>query len=157
MEYYPKLNTRYKRLLTEWREQHGSIYTLFSSVAQSCPTLHDTMDSSTPGFPVHHQLPKFAQTHVHWVGDAIQPSHPLVIPFSCPQSFPAPGYFPMSQFFILGGQSVGVSASVLPMNIQDWFPFRFTSFISLKLKGLSRIFSNVTVQKHPFFNTQFSL
>ena len=65
MEYYPKLNTRYKRLLIEWREYHGSIYNLFSSVAQSCPTLYDTMDCSTPGFPVHHQLPELAQTHVH--------------------------------------------------------------------------------------------
>ena len=80
------------------------------------------MDCSTPGFPVLHQFPELAQTHVHWVGDAIQPSHP-VIPFSCLQSFPASKSFPMGQFFVTGGQSIAVSAtaSVLPMNIQYWF------------------------------------
>ena len=89
----------------------------FISVTQSCLTLCDPMDCSTPGFPVHHQLPKLTQTHVHRVGDAIQLSHSL----SCLQSFPASGSFPMSQFFTSGGQSIGVSASasVLPMNIQD--------------------------------------
>ena len=77
----------------------------FSSVAQSCPTLWDPMDCSTPGFPVHHQLPELTQTHVHWVNDAIQPSHP-VIPFSsCFQSFPASGSFQMSQFFVLVPQN----------------------------------------------------
>ena len=97
----------------------------FVSVAQSYPTLCDPMDCSTPGFPVHHQLPELVQTHVHRDGDAIQPSHPLVIPFSsCLQSFPVSGSFPVSQFFISGGQSIGVSgsASVLPVNIQDLFP-----------------------------------
>ena len=77
----------------------------FSSVAQSCPTLCDPMDCSTPGFPVHHQPPEFTQTHVLWVGDAIQPSHPLV-PFSSHlQPFPGSGSFQMSQFFASGGQS----------------------------------------------------
>ena len=85
----------------------------FSSVAQSCPTLCDPMNCSTPGLPVHHQLPEFTQTHVHWVSDAIQPSHPLLSPFpSCPQSFPASGSFPMSQLFAPEGQSIGVSASI---------------------------------------------
>ena len=81
----------------------------------------------------HHQLPETAQTHVQQVSDAIQPSHP-VIPFSsCPQSFPASGSFKMSQFFPSGGQSIGASASVtvLPMNIQSWFPLGLTSLISL--------------------------
>ena len=87
-----------------------------SSVAQSCPTL---CDCSTPGFPVHHQLPELAQTHVHRVRDAIQLSHPVVPFSSCHQSFPASGSSQMNQFFTSGGQSVGVSASVLPMNIQD--------------------------------------
>ena len=73
------------------------------------------MDYNTPGLPVRHQLPEFTQTHVHWVGDTIQPSHPL-IPLSCLQSFPASGSFQMSQFFTSGGQSIGVSASFLPMN-----------------------------------------
>ena len=79
----------------------------FSSVAQSCPTLCDPMHCSTPGFPVHHQHPECTQTHVHRVGDAIQPSHP-VIPFSSyPQSLPASESFPMSQLFAWGGQSIG--------------------------------------------------
>ena len=79
-----------------------------------------------------------------------------VIPFSCLQSFPASGSFQMSQFFALGGQSIGVSvsASVLPMNIQGWFPLGLTSLISLQSKELSRVFSNTTVQKHQYFSTQ---
>ena len=83
-----------------------------------------------------------------------------VDPFSSGhQSFPASGSFPVSQFFTSGGQSIGVSASasVLPMNIQDWFPLGLTGLISLQSKGLSRVFSNTTVQKHQFFGTQFSL
>ena len=130
----------------------------FSSVVHSCLTLSYPMDCSMPGFPVHHQLQEFTQTHVHWFGDAIQPSHP-VIPFSCPQSFPASGSFPMNQFFASGGQSIEVSASasVLPMNNQDWSPLGWTGWISLQSKGLSRVFSNPTVQKHQFFNAQLSL
>ena len=83
-----------------------------------------------------------------------------VVPFSsCPQSFPASGSFQMSQLFISGGQSIGVSAStsVLPMNIQDWFHLWWTGWISLQSKGLSRVFSNTTVQKHQFFSAQLSL
>ena len=82
-----------------------------------------------------------------------------VIPFSCLQSFPASGSFPMSQFFTSGGQRIGGSslASVLPMNIQDWLPWGWTSWISLQSKGLSRVFSNTTVQKHQFFSAQLSL
>ena len=83
-----------------------------------------------------------------------------VIPFfSCPQSFPASWSFPMSQFFTSCGQSIGVSASasVLPMNIQDWFPLGWTGWISLQSTGLSRVFSNTTVQKHQFFSAQLSL
>ena len=76
----------------------------------------------------------------------------LVVPFSyCLPSFLASVSFPMSQFFASGGQSIGASASVLPMNIQDWFPLRLTGLISLQSKGLSRVFSNTTVQKHQFF------
>ena len=83
-----------------------------------------------------------------------------VIPFSsCLQSFPTSGSFQMSQFFASGGQSIGASASasVLPMNIQDWFPLGFTSLISLQSKGLSKVFSDTTVQKHHFFGTPLSL
>ena len=121
----------------------------FSSVAQSCPTLCKPMDCSTPGLPIHHQLPEFTQTHVHRVGDAIQPSHPLSSPFS-----PAPNpsqhqSFPVSQFFAWGSHSIGVwtSTSVLPMNTQDWSPLGWTGWISLQSKGLSRVFSNTTIQK----------
>ena len=84
----------------------------------------------------------------------------LVIPYSsCLQSFPASRSFPMSLFFTSGGQSIGVSAlaSVLPMNIQDWFPLRWTGWIFLQSEGLSRVFSNTTVQKHQLFGTQLSL
>ena len=83
-----------------------------------------------------------------------------VIPFSsCHQSFPASGSFQMSQFFASDGQSIGAlaSTSVLPMKIQDWFPLGWTGWISLQSKGLSRVFSNTTVQKHQFFCTQLSL
>ena len=106
----------------------------FTLVTQSCPTLCNPMDYSMPSLPVHHQLPEFTQTHVHWDRDAIQPSHP-VVQFSCHlQIFPASGSFQMSQFFASGGQSTAVSAlaSVLPMNIQDRFPLGWTGLISLQ-------------------------
>ena len=100
----------------------------FSSVAQSCLTLCDPMNRSTPGLPVHYQLPEFTQTHVHRVSDAIQPSHPLSSP-----SPPAPNpsqhqSFPMSQHFAWGGQSTGVSAlaSFLPKKSQGWSPSEWT-------------------------------
>ena len=129
------------------------------SVAQSCPTLCDPMNHSTPGLPVHHQLPEFTQTHVHRVSDAIQPSHPLSSP-SPPAPYPSQHQsFPMSQLFTWGGQSTRVSAlaSVLPMNTQEWSPLGWTDWISLQSKGLSRVFSNITVQNHQFFSTQPSL
>ena len=103
-----------------------------SSVTQRCSTLCNSVDCSMPGLPVHHQLLEVTQTYVHWVGDAIQPFHPVIPFFSHLQSFPASGSFPMSQFFQLGAQSIGVSASatVLPMNIQGWFPLGWTGCIS---------------------------
>ena len=120
----------------------------FSSVAQSFMTLCDPMD-----FPVHHQLPKFAQPHVHRVSDAIQSFS--VMPFSSSlKSFPASRSFSMSQLFTSGGQRIGASASVFPMNIQGWFPLGLTGLISLQSKGLSKVFSNITVQKHQFFGAQ---
>ena len=130
-----------------------------SSVIQLCPTLCDPMDCSTPGLPLQHQLPEFTQTHVHWVCDAIQPSHPLLFPSPCLQSFPESGSLQISQFFISGGQSIGVSTStsILLINIQDWFPSRWTAWISLLSKGLWRVFSNTTVQKQQLFGTQLSL
>ena len=94
--------------------------------------------------------------------ESVMPSNHLML--CCPlssslQSYPASGSFPMSQFFVSGGQSIGVSAStsVLPMNIQDWSPLGWTGWISLQSKGLSRVFSNTTVQKHQFFSFQLSL
>ena len=128
-------------------------------VTQPCPTLCNPMNRSTPGLPLHHQLPEFTQIHVHRVSDAIQPSHPLSSP-----SPPAPNpsqhqSFPMSQFFTWSGQSIGVSAlaSVLPKNTQGSSPLEWTGWISLQSKGLYRVFSNITVQKHQFFGTQLSL
>ena len=116
------------------------------------------MNWSTPGLPVHHQLPEFTQTHpsIRWCYPAISSS---VVPFSsCPQSLPASESFPMSQLFAWGGQSIEVStlASVLPKNTQDWSPLGWTGWISLQSKGLSRVFSSTTVQKHQFFGTQLS-
>ena len=129
----------------------------FSLVTQWCPALCDPMDCSTPGFPVH-QLLELTQTHIHQVGDAIQPSHPL--------SSPSPLLFNLSQH---QGLFQRVSAlhirwpkhwsfiSVLPMNIQDRFSLELTGLISRLFKRLSRIFSNTTVQKHQFFGAQHSL
>ena len=142
-----------------WIHLTDIVFTLysvqFSSVAQSGPTLYDPMNGSTPGLPVHHHFPEFTQTHVHLVSDAIQPSHPLSSP-----SPPAPNpscseYFPMSQLFTWGGQSIGVSALALflPKNTQDRSS-EWTGWLSLLPKGLSGVFSNTTVQKHQFFGTR---
>ena len=123
-------------------------------VAKSRPTLWDLMDCSKQGCPVLHYLPEFAQTHVHWVSDAISSSVSLF--FSRPQSFPAS--FPMSRLFASGGHRVGASAStsVLSMNTQGWFPLGLTSLISFLFNGPSKVFSNTTVWKQ-FFSTQPSL
>ena len=131
----------------------------FSSVAQSCLTLqpHELQHarppcpSPTPG--VHPNSCPLSW----WCHPIISSS---VVPFSsCPQSFPASGAFQKSQLFTSGGQSIGVSASasVLPMNTQDWSPSEWTGWISLQSKGLSRVFSNTTVQKHQFFSAQLPL
>ena len=104
----------------------------------SSGSLCNPMDCTMPGFPVHHQLPELTQTHIHQVGDSFSSS---VFPFSSHLwSFPESGSFPMSQFFASGGQSIGVSASasVLPMNIQDWFSLGWTCWISLQSKRLSK-------------------
>ena len=137
-----------------------SVVIQYSSVTQSCPTLCNPMDSSIPGFPLHHQLLELAQIHVRQVSDAIQPSHPL--------SSPSPPTFNLSQHQCLFqwvssshqvGQSIGASASAsfLWMNTKDWFPLGLTGLISLQSKRLSRVFSNTTVRKHQFFSTQLFL
>ena len=134
-------------------------YTYYTFITKSCPTLCNPVDCSTPSFSVLHHFPELAQTQAHWVGDAIQPSHPVIPFFSRLQSFPASGSCSMSQFFESGGQSIGISTlvSVLPVNIQDWFPWGLTGWISLQSKGLSRVFPNTTIQKHQFFGAQLSL
>ena len=136
-----------------------TVWFSFSSVTQSCLTLCDPMNCSTQGLPVHCQLPELTQTHVHCVGDAIQPSHPLSSP-----SPPAPnpsqhqGLFQwVSASHQVASVGVSASASVLPMNTQDWSPLGWTGWISLQSKGLSKVFPNTTVQKHQFFSTQLSL
>ena len=127
------------------------------SIAQLYLTPCSPIDYSMPGFPVHHQLLELTQNSCPlncWCHPTISSS---VVPFSsCLQSFPASGSFPMSQFFTSGGQNIGVSAlaSVLPMNIQDWFLLGLTGWIFLQSKGLWRVFSNTTVWKHLFFSAQ---
>ena len=135
----------------------------FSSVQFSCSVMSDSLWLHEP----QHARPPcpLPTPRVHtnpcplswWCHPTILSS---VVPFSsCPQSFPTSGYFPMNQLFASGGQSIGVSAStsVLPMNIKDWFPSGLTGLISLQSKGLSRVFSNATVQRHQFVITQLSL
>ena len=130
-----------------------------SSVTQLCPTLwphglqHNRPPCPSPTPRVYSNSCPLSR----WCHPTISSS---VIPFSsCLQSFPASGSLQMSQFFAAGGQTIGVSASasVLPMNIQDWFPVGWTGWISLQSKGLSRVFSNITVQKHQFFSSPLSL
>ena len=135
------------------------LHWIFSLVAQSCLTLCDPMDCTMPGLSVHHQLPEFTQTHVHWVGDAIQPFHPL--------SSPSPLTFNLShhQGLFKWVSSSHQVAKVLEFQLQpqsfqwnsDWFSWGWTGWISLQSKGLSRVFSNTTVQKHQFFGAQLSL
>ena len=132
----------------------------FSSVQFSPSVVSNSlrpMNRSMPALPVHQQLPESTQTRVHFVDDAIQPSHPLLS--SSPPALNLSqhqGSFQMSQLSASGGQSIGVSAwtSVPPMNTQDWSPLGWAGWISLQSKGLSRVFSNTTVQKHQFFGAQ---
>ena len=133
---------------------------LISSVKSlSCLTLYDPIDSSMPGFPLHHQVSELAQTHVHWVADAIQPFHPLSSPSHPPSILPSIMVFSNESVLRIRCQSIeaSASASVLPINIQDWFPLGLTGLISLQYQGFSRVFSNTTVQKHQFFGAQLPL
>jgi len=123
----------------------------FSSVAQSCLTLCDPMECSTPGFPVHHQLLEFTQTHVDWISDAIQPSHPLSSP--SPPTLNLSHHQGLFQWVSSSHQVAKVSEFQLQHQsfqwiFQDWFPLGWTGWISLQSKRLSRVFSNTTVQKH---------
>ena len=129
------------------------------SVTTSCPTLRDSMDCSTPGFPVPCSISlslfKLMST------ESVMPTNHLILchPLLLPSIIPTIGSFPMSQFFASVGQSIGVSASasVLPMNIQGWLPLGLTGLISLLSKGLPRVFSGTTIQKRQFFSAQPSL
>ena len=133
------------------------------SVAQSWSTLCDPMDCSMPGFHVLYHLQELAQTHVHWVSDAIEPSCSSIIPFSCYlQSFPAAGSFLMSRLFASGDKSIGASASVLPMNIQDWFPFMIDLSDLLSVQGTIKSLlqhhslKELILQHSTFFRVQIS-
>ena len=134
------------------------IYSVQSVQSLSRVQLCDSMNRSTPGLPVHPQLPELLK--LMSIESVMPPNHLILCqPFSsCLQSFPASGSFPMSQFFTPGGQSTGVSASAsaLPVNIQAWFPLGWTGWISLQSKGLSRVSSNTIAQKHQVFCTQLS-
>ena len=136
------------------------LFCCWCSVTQWCPTLWDPVDCSMPGCPVPHHLLEFAQVHVHCIGYAIQPSHPLMpSSFFCPRSFPASGTFPMSHLFTSDEQNTraSASASVLPVNIQGCAPLRVIGLISLLSKRLSEVFSSTTVQRHRFFGILPSL
>ena len=144
------------------KEKQKKIFSIsqpVSSVAQSSLTLCDPMDCSTLGFPVHQQCPEPVQTHVHCIGDAIQPSHPL--------SSPSPPAFNLSSIRVFSSESVlhirrpnywSFSFSISPSNeYSGLISLGLTGWISLQSKRLSRVFSNTTIWKHQFFSTQLSL
>ena len=157
-----ELQNDYERIIWKWLDLGFMTEMVMISVQFS----HSVMsDSGTPWTAAHQAscpspTPRACSNSCplsQWCHATISSS---VVPFSsCLQSFPASGSFPMSQLFTSGGPSIGVSASasVLPMNIQDWFPLGWSDLISLQSKALSRVFSNTTVQKHQFFGTQPSL
>ena len=140
-----------------WKDQEEFCFCF--SITKSCPTLCNSLDCSTPGFSVLHYLPEFAQTHAHWINDTILISlnqwyqwYPTILSSvilfsSCPQSFPASGSFPMNWLFSSGGQRIGASAPVLPVNIKVLFPLGLTGLITLLSKELSRVFSSTTIWK----------
>ena len=147
-----------KGLSTKIQKLHNfsSVQFSHSVVSNSFPP-HESQNTRPPCPSLSPGVHSNSCQSSQWCHPAISSS---VIPFSsCPQSLPAIGSFPMSQLFAWGGQSIGVSAlaSVLPMNTQDWSPLGWTGWISLLSKGLSRVFSNTTVQKHQFFGAQLSL
>ena len=130
----------------------------FSLVTQLCLTLCNSMDSSISDFPVHHQLLELAQSHVHWVCDAILPSHSLSSLLLQPSIFPRIRVFSNESVLCIRWPKYwSFSFSISPpMNIQGWFPLGLTGLIPLQSKELSRVFSNTMVQKHQFFSAQLS-
>ena len=142
-----------------WMDKEA-VVSQFSSVAQSSPTLWDPHELQHARLPCPSPTPRTYSNSC----PLSQWCHPTISSFAAPfsfcfPSFPASGSFPMSQLFPSDGQSIGVSASasVLPMNIQDWFPLGWAGWLSLLFKGLSRVFSDTTVQKHQFLSAQLSL
>ena len=147
-----------------WKSNHGTVWKIQSNllswenkpVTQSCPTLCDPMNHSTPGLPVHYLLPEFTQTHVHWVGDAIQLSHPLSSP--SPPALSLPQHQGLCKRVIRWPKYWSFIFNISPSNEHlGLIYFSMDWWISLQSKGLSRIFSNTTVQKHQFFGNQLSL
>ena len=136
---------------------HLGCFQSVCSVAQLCLTLRDPVDCNAPGFPVinSQSLLKLMSIELVMPSSYFILCRPLLL---LPSIFPASGSFQVSQLFASGGHSIAVSAStsVLPMNTQDWSPLGWTGWISLQSKGLSRVFSNTTVQKHQFFGAQLS-
>ena len=149
---FPKTQCLTKKYL--WCHTHKKVCCL--SVAQSYWTLCDPIDCSTPGLPALHYLPEFAQTHVHPFDNVIQVSHPLSSPSPALSLSQHQGLFQWVSSSHQGGQGTGasVSALVISMSIQGWFPLGLTGFNLLMPKGLSRVFSGTTVGKHQFFNAQ---
>ena len=128
-------------------------------VGKLCPSLFDTMDCSMPGLHVHHQLQEFTQTHVHWVGDAIQPSHPLSPPSGPAFNSSQNQHLFKSQFFPSDSQSIRVSTSVsvFPMIIQNWFPLGWTGWISLMSKRLKILFQHNSSTASILWHSAFSI
>ena len=129
------------------------------SIAKSCLTLYDPMDYGTPSLPVSHYLLEFVQVHVHWIGDAIQPSHPLPPLLLLPSVFPSIRVFSNELALHTRWPKywASASASVLPTSIHNWFPLRLTGLISMLSKELSRVFASTSIRKHQFFSAPPSL
>ena len=150
----------FKKSVSVFHFLQVTLCVVFCSVQFSCPVMSDSLRPHRLQYPrllYPSPIPGACSNSCPsswWCHPIISSS---VIPFSWLQSFPASGSFLMSQFFTSGGQSIGASASVLPVNIQDWFPLGLMGWISLQSKGLSRVLSNTTVQKHQFFSAQLSL
>ena len=151
------MNTKTNKLFIMSYETYANLTRAqFSSVTQSCPTLCDTMDCSTPCPPSITNSPSLLE---HMCIELVVPSNHLIL--CCPllllaSVFPSIRVFSNESVFRIRWSSIGASASVLPMNIPDWFPLGWTGWISLQSKGLSRVLSNTTVQKHQFFDIQLS-
>ena len=159
--------------LDEMRKEQEVVYTLFLGrclgkheatgetcvASQSCSVatlslILQPMNCSVLDFSVFHYFPEFAEAHVHCISDAIQPSHPLMLPSPPALNLSQLQGLSQCQLFASSSQSIGASASVLPVNIQGWFPLGLSGLISLQSKGLSRVFSTTTVWKHQFFGVQ---